>query len=109
MIVTLILSVPGPVVGLKRLSKSFTTITLIWKKPQVSNGIVIGYSISLRSLVPINITTKRTVCTLLDLTAETTYNFSVTACTIKGCGDPVYLQTSTESIGECYIYCHLSF
>ena len=91
---------PGPIVGLKLLCSTFTTITLMWQKPIPSNGVILQYYIS---SIPFTSTTTQNIVAASQLLANTNYNFSVAACTIKGCGYPVFLQASTESIRECFV------
>lgn len=103
--VLLLIIVPGPVVGIKHLCSSFTTITLMWLLPFVPNGIIRHYNITLQSPKVITYTTTQAVTTTLGLFANTAYNFSVAACTAQGCGYPVYFQAATGSIRE-FFWCH---
>ena len=87
--------VPGPVTVLKQISSTFITVTLTWLRPGVPNGIITIY-VLLGSEVITNSSATQVVVS--GLSVATSYNISVVALTVKGRGQPTYLEANTASI-----------
>ena len=74
----------------------------MWLPPVVPNGAIIGYEVILGSMVIYN--TSSTQGVLSGLTISMSYNLSVVALTVKGSGQPTYIQATTSSIRECFMF-----
>ena len=74
----------------------------MWLPPVVPNGAIIGYEVILGSIVIYN--TSSTQAVLSGLTVSMSYNLSVVALTVKGSGQPTYIQATTLSIRECFMF-----
>ena len=92
--------VAGPVTSLKQISSTFTTVILIWSRPVVPNGLVIGYRVSLGYVIYNSSTTQIVIS---GLNVSMSYNISVVALTAKGSGQPTYLQAATATFREYII------
>ena len=92
--------VAGPVTLLNQISNTLTTVTLIWSRPVVPNGVIIGYQVLLGTVIYNSSTTKIVIS---GLNVSMSYNISVVALTAKGSGQPTYLQAATATFREYII------
>ena len=73
----------------------------MWLRPAAPNGVITMYQALLGSEVIINSSATQVV--LSGLIFATSYNISVVALTVKGRGQPTYLEANTASIRESII------
>jgi len=78
-------------------------LTLSWDPPSIANGIIIHYIIMENSTeinrIPANITTLQ----VADLLPFTTYQYTITACTVIGCTESPSETVATLEAGNTNI------
>ena len=98
-------AVPGPPDNYTGISTSSSSITLSWKAPIESNGIITNYSIQYFAIaagktLQISLTSSQTTTTLSGLLPYTNYSCSITAHTSVGGGPAATTSVTTEQDSE---------
>ncbi|XP_069097545.1 uncharacterized protein [Pleurodeles waltl] len=91
-------SVASCPLNLRVIGRTTSQLKLIWAPPAEPHGVIKGYTVCRGDTVVES--TQELSCIVGGLTPDTSYTFSVCACTSKGRGEKAFVEARTTDTGE---------